>query len=253
VSAESQCRSAFLSHPGAVRQVNEDSFFEAPDLGVWAVADGMGGHEAGQLASTMIVDALDAMSPGSDEALLARVRERLSEINRRLRDLAAERYAGRIVGSTVALLLLDATRAVCLWAGDSRIYRLRDGTFERLTRDHSRTEELIAAGHLDPADANAHPLAHLITRAVGAEERLALEMRDEPLAVGDRFLLCTDGLTRTLDDSELAALLTAGDCETAARALLAASLARQPRDNVTLGIVDVPDAAASDETVRLFR
>lgn len=234
--------SVFVSHPGALRSVNEDSFLEAPDLGVWAVADGMGGHEAGQLASSMIVDALDTMpSAALKHSVQQEVRRQLQAINRRLRDIASQRFPGRIVGSTVAILIIEDGAAVCLWAGDSRIYRLRDGELVRLTRDHSRTEELIAAGQLDPAKANGHPLANVITRAVGAEDQLTLEDRIEGLAPGDRYLLCTDGLNKTIDDPELQHLIASGDCAAATRSILQASLARQPRDNVTLGIIDVAD------------
>ncbi|MBK8209083.1 MAG: serine/threonine-protein phosphatase [Rhodospirillales bacterium] len=245
-------RSAFESHAGAFREINEDPFLEAPDLGIWAVADGMGGHEAGQLASTMVVDALDAMVPaGVNERLSQSVRERLEQLNRRLREIAAKRYAGRIVGSTVAVLVIEGGAAVCLWAGDSRIYRYRRGGFVRLTRDHSRTEEMIASGQIDAFGADDHPLANVITRAVGAEEQLVLEMRIEPVFSGDRFLLCTDGLTRTIEDAELAKLMESEDCVSATQGILKRSLARGPRDNVTVGIVDVScdDTALADASV----
>ena len=245
-------RSAFESHRGAFRAVNEDSFFEAPDLGIWAVADGMGGHEAGQLASTMVVDALDAMVPaGVNEQLSQTARKRLEQINQRLREIAAKRYAGRIVGSTVAVLVIEGGAAVCLWAGDSRIYRYRAGGFVRLTRDHSRTEEMIASGQLDAVSADNHPLANVITRAVGAEDQLVLEMRTEPVLSGDRFLMCTDGLTRTIEDGELATLMQVEDCVMATQGMLEQSLARRPKDNVTIGVVDVlgEDTALADATV----
>ena len=152
-------RSMFVSHRGAVRTTNEDSFLEAPDLGLWVIADGMGGHEAGQVASATIVHALEAMPKlSSGEDTEACVRERIAAANDRLLALSEEIFGGRTIGSTVALLILRPDGATCLWAGDSRIYRLRQGRLQRLTRDHSRTEELIAQGVIAPTQAEGHPL-----------------------------------------------------------------------------------------------
>lgn len=232
--------STFVSHRGAVRAENEDSFLEAPDLGLWAIADGMGGHEAGQMASATVVHALDKMPPtASPAAAEASVRELIDRANERLQALSQQAFGGRIIGSTVAVLILrhDGASCLCLWAGDSRIYRLRHGRLQRLTRDHNRTEELIAEGVIQPAEADSHPLVNVITRAVGARVDVDLDRRTESLEASDRFLLCTDGLYRTVTEDEMAGVLTRSDCQDAANELLALSLSRDPTDNVTLGVV----------------
>lgn len=230
-------RSVFVSHRGALRNTNEDSFLEAPDLGLWAIADGMGGHEAGQMASAMIVHALEQVPPlSSGEGTEACVRERVEAANDRLQVLSREVFGGRTIGSTIAVLILRPEWVCCLWAGDSRIYRLRGGTLQRLTRDHSRTEDLIAQGVIAPEQAESHPQANVITRAVGATSNLVLDSRIEPLDAADRFLLCTDGLYRSVAEHEMASVLTRADWD-AANELLALSLSREPTDNVTLGIV----------------
>lgn len=231
-------RSMFVSHRGAVRTANEDSFLEAPDLGLWAIADGMGGHEAGQVASATIVHALELLPKlASGEGTEACVRERMAAANDRLQELSREAFGGRTIGSTVALLILRPEGATCLWAGDSRIYRLRDGRLQRLTRDHSRTEELIAQGVIEPEEAADHPAVNVITRAVGAMSDLDLERRSEPVEAADRFLLCTDGFYRTVSDDEIAGILGRSDYKQAAKELLALSLSREPADNVTLGVI----------------
>lgn len=233
-------RSTFVTHRGAVRAANEDSFLEAPDLGLWAIADGMGGHEGGQMASATVVHALDKMPPvPSPEAAEASVRELVARANERLQVLSRQAFGGRTIGSTVAVLILrpGGASCLCLWAGDSRIYRLRRGRLERLTRDHNRTEELIEEGVIEPAEADSHPLVNVITRAVGAMADVDLDRRSEPLEAGDRFLLCTDGLYRSVTEEEMEGILIRCDCQSAAEELLALSLSRQPTDNVTLGVV----------------
>jgi serine/threonine protein phosphatase PrpC len=170
-------------------------------------------------------------------------------VNQSLREIARERYAGRIIGSTVAVLIAHDAAATCLWAGDSRIYLHRSGRLQRLTRDHSKVEEMVAEGLLQPAEAEGHRLANVITRAVGAAEELDLDARTEPARIGDRFLLCSDGLTRTMSDDELAGLLTGGSARTATDRILTLCLQRRPTDNVTIGVVDVLDAADVELTI----
>jgi len=232
--------SAFHSDPGPVRPVNEDSWLDASDIGLWVVADGMGGHEAGQMASRMIIDALETVpQPTSRDDLVEAVDRRLVMVNQRLREVAAEAYSGRIVGSTVAVLGAFEREGVCLWAGDSRIYLLRNGHLTQLTRDHSHVEDLIEQGLIARDQARDHRLSNLITRAVGATDELQLELRIEPLQDGDVFLLCTDGLNKVVADNEIRETLSGGDCEEMARALIHLALVRKVSDNVTVGIVHV--------------
>ena len=231
------CTSHFVSHRGSVRSLNEDAYLEAPDLGLWAVADGMGGHEAGNLASRLVIDALDAVQPASAPAdMIAQVKEQMAAANRRIRMLSEQRLQGRLTGSTVVVLILSGQTAACLWAGDSRVYRYRDGTLTRLTRDHSRTEEMIALGLLTTDDEADPRYANIITRAVGTQDVLELETRVEPLAADDVFLLCSDGLNKAVSDADIAMMIGAG-WSAAASGLVDLALSHAARDNVTVGLV----------------
>lgn len=231
------CTSHFVSHRGTVRSLNEDAYLEAPDLGLWAVADGMGGHEAGNLASRLVIDALDAAQPASSpETMIAQVQEQMAAANRHIRSLSEHRLQGRLTGSTVAVLILSGETAVCLWAGDSRVYRYRDGALTRLTRDHSRTEEMIALGLLTTDDEADPRYANIITRAVGTEEHLELDSRVERVAGGDLFLLCSDGLNKVVSDDEIGTMIASG-WSTAATGLVDLALKRAATDNVTVGVV----------------
>jgi protein phosphatase len=235
-------RSVGLSHVGRVRRLNEDAWLARPDLGLWAVADGMGGHSKGDLASRTIVEALDQLPPPADAAShLRAVETALAEVHAALHHLA--RDTGDICGSTVAVLLAFERRFAVLWAGDSRVYRRRAGRFERLTRDHSLVEEMVESGLLSPEAARIHPWRSRITRAVGIEGPLALERRQGELAAGDLYLLCSDGLTEHLDDAEIGALLAGCLPEAAARALVEATLAAGASDNVTVVLVAVEASA----------
>lgn len=192
---------------GATREVNEDASLERADVGLWAVADGMGGHRDGALASTMVIEALESVRPPSRlSAFVERVEERLLVVNTRLRELAAREHTA-IIGTTVAVLLMGEDHCACLWAGDSRIYRYRDHRLERLTHDHALADELVERGVLTHEQAAYHPQGRLLTRAVGALDRLCLDVDVHPVQPEDMYLLCTDGLCRELDDSRLAALV----------------------------------------------
>ena len=220
-----------MTHPGAVRPRNEDAMVDRTDLGIWAVADGAGGHGAGDVASAAIAEALEALPPTLSAAeLLAQVRLRLSAVHADLQARAAAAGPGRIMASTVVLLLVRGGHFACLWAGDSRAYRLRDGQLERLTRDHSVVQELVDQGLLDAEAAEQHPQANVITRAIGAHGELELDKVSARVAPGDVFLLCSDGLFKALAEAEIGALMAAGG---GPEALIEAALARGARDNVT--------------------
>ena len=170
------CTSTARTDVGMVRQHNEDAFLARPDLGIWAVADGMGGHSAGDLASEMIVGRLGELHYQPRLGLAVdEVETVLEEINSTLRSLAISRAAATI-GSTVVTLLIRGAHAVCLWAGDSRLYRLRDAQLEQLTQDHTLVADLVARGALGAEQAANHPQSNLVTRAVGAVEGLKLDL-----------------------------------------------------------------------------
>ncbi|MEE3500632.1 protein phosphatase 2C domain-containing protein [Acidiphilium acidophilum] len=222
------------THVGAVRKHNEDAYLCRPDLGVWAVADGAGGHQSGELASGMIMAALDRLEPGLTAAeLLPRIRTAIEATHRDLVHEAAQRGAGAVIASTVVILILRDTHFACLWAGDSRAYLLRDGELTRLTRDHSLVQELLDEGRITEAAAETHPQANVITRAIGADTTLELDKAIGDFLPGDRFLLCSDGLSKTLPEPEIAALLATPEGVPPPELLIAATLARHGNDNVT--------------------
>ncbi len=229
--------SASRTHVGTVRKLNEDSVLERPDRGLWAVADGMGGHAAGDFASAAVVNALNGITaPASLGALVGEVRQQLQAVNHSLSEEARQR-GQEMIGSTVVVLLLFGAHAVVLWAGDSRAYLYREGELEALTRDHSQVEEFVSLGLITREQAEGHPASNIITRAVGVAGRLELDSEMFEIAAGDTVLLCSDGLYRELDSGDIRTCLAMDDCQQACDALLETALARGARDNVSVVLV----------------
>lgn len=234
-------RSCHASERGTRHRHNEDRFVDRPDLGVWAVADGAGGHAAGELASGLVAAALEAIPAGLNaQAVLAQIRGRIGAVHADVLAEAAGRGADVTIASTAVILCVRDEHFVCLWAGDSRAYRLARGELQQITRDHSLVQELVDAGEITREQAEKHPNANVITRAVGASgEVLELDMVTGAVRDGDRFLLCTDGLSKAVDDAALAGILRADGPHRAADRLLAAALAHKARDNVTAVVLEV--------------
>lgn len=225
---------------GLRRKINEDAVLVRTPRGLWAVADGMGGHEAGEVASAMVTEALSRLHPVENlENFVGEAVTALGEVNHRLIELARSDWGGRTVGSTIVGLAIRNREYRCFWAGDSRAYRLRGGQIVQLSRDHSLVQDLVAAGMLDAEEAPHHPQANVITRAVGVTEALKVDTAGGEARPGDMFLLASDGLTRVVDDDELAAELTKGPPAEAADRLIATVLERGAPDNVSLIIVSV--------------
>ncbi len=228
--------SVALSHVGNIRKLNEDACLERPDVGLWIVADGMGGHSSGDYASTMIVDAFRTIT--LPEKLAARVdliEDGLLEVNRNLREEALRRGADTTIGSTVVLLLAYEYQVILLWAGDSRAYCFREGQLSRLTQDHTQVEELVEEGVLLRDDAENHPSANVVTRAVGAMDELYIDLDNHDIEPGDIYLLCSDGLNKELQEHEIETFLSQADsAKEAGQLLLHEVLRRGARDNVTL-------------------
>lgn len=255
-----------LTDAGMRRQANEDSFCARPDLGLFVVADGLGGHPGGQLASRVVVEAIEATIAGTlDPADVARYGIQPStDIERRTRDAfhvayqrltliageAAELYG---MATTVAAVLVDILHrdpasdtcpAVVAHVGDSRVYRLHAGRFERMTDDHSWVQEQVKAGLLEREAARQHPWRSLITRAVSSsEEEVEPEVGRVTLGAGDRLLICSDGLSSVLTDDQMAAVLrqpgSANAEETICQSLVhMANLAGGP-DNITVIVVSL--------------
>ncbi len=231
--------SAGATDQGRVRQVNQDAFLDRPDLGLWAVADGMGGHRSGGLASRLIVEQLGLMARPS---LLGRGVERASEIladvNHRLVEEAALLH-GDIIGSTVVAMVAVGDHCAILWAGDSRAYRLRGGELAQLTLDHTQVREMVEQGMLSPELASGHPLSNVLLRAVGGDIDLEVDRRVDALRDGDRYLLCSDGLDKEIPPERIARILAASERPAeAAQALVQAACEAGGRDNVTTLVVD---------------
>ena len=232
-----------LTHVGLVRERNEDAFLERPDIGLWAVADGMGGHDQGDFASAHALAGLAQLRRPEDlEDLVDQVKTKLLLADRALRARARTLYAGAVIASTVVTLLALGEEYACIWAGDSRLYQHRDGELRQLSTDHSRVQELVDAGLLTADMADAHPEAHIVTQAIGAG-RLTFGTRVGLIHPGDRFLLCSDGLTNMAADAEIAARLADAAPRAAAERLRDLVLSRGAIDNFTIVIVAIEAAA----------
>ena len=241
-------RSGAATHVGRVRDHNEDAVL-ARGM-VFAVADGMGGHAAGEVASRIVVDALDALveqPPTSPDD----VADLLRDANRRILDSQADRPEQRGMGTTVAgLTVVDAggrEHWVVFNIGDSRVYRLADNRMSLVTRDHSEVRELMDAGLIDANEAARHPLRNVITRSLGSDPAPSPDVWVLPPTPGERFVICSDGLSNELDDREI--MLVArkyADPQIAADQLVAAAVRAGGRDNVSVVVVAV-DAGADDD------
>lgn len=226
--------SAALTDMGKVRSHNEDAYVDRPDIGLWAVADGVGGLAAGDAASRSVVEALQGVPPqGSLQERLNHSRERLTSLNATLVQAAHHPSAPVNSASTVVVLMAGATECCWFWAGDSRLYRLRDGQLERLSRDHSAVQEMVDRGELLPEQAEGHPRSNVITRAVGGADTLEVETRFGELRSGDRFLLCSDGVHGAIGEAPLRAALGRDTPQGCVRELLDAVLSTEARDNAT--------------------
>src|SRR5215210_2716126 len=220
-----------LTDVGRQRQSNEDSFVEAPP--VFAVADGMGGARAGEVASRMAVEAF-AEAPGEGAEPEAQLVAIARAANRRIYELARsdDAYAG--MGTTLTAVMVSGHEVTVGHVGDSRLYRLRDGGLERLTDDHSLVEEYVRAGRLAPEEAESHPQKSIITRALGVEADVEVDTLTCDASDGDVYLICSDGLTGMVAEDDVAAILRGRESlQQAARALVDAANQAGGRDNIT--------------------
>ena len=231
-------QSTARSHIGSVRLVNEDRILNANDRQLWAVADGMGGHAMGDVAADIVVDALAHLAHDDRPISLQAVESTLASANARILDL---NKSGRQSGSTVAGLFLVDQRATIFWAGDSRVYRRRDGAVSLLTHDHRLVQEMIDAGVIDAMQARTHPNATVITRAIGACPVLELATRVEEVCAGDVYLICSDGLSDLLERRQLTDALS--EISAAADKLLHLALSAGGTDNISLVIISIPHGA----------
>ena len=236
----SQTASAFetgaVSHVGRIRSANEDNLVVRPEFGIWAVADGMGGHENGALASATVAAAIESIGKTqSAPDLLARLENGVLDANATLRRHIAEGN-GAAMGSTLAVLLVHERHFACVWCGDSRIYLIRAGQILQISRDHTEVQELVERGVMTAAEARLSPRRHVITRAIGVHDVPELDLDSGEIEDGDVFVLCSDGLTEHVAEAEILAAEERG-AQQACNALLQLTLQRGARDNVTVIIM----------------
>lgn len=238
VAAPFYWRSGAQTDSGRTRSVNQDAYLDRPDIGLWAVADGMGGHRSGSLASQWLVEGLGSLALNQRLGIaVEEICAAIHDINQRL-IAEASAQGGDIIGSTLVVILAIGDHCAILWAGDSRAYRLRHRELRQITVDHTQVQEMIAHGLLTPQQAELHPLANVLVRAVGGDDALELDCRLEALCDRDRYLLCSDGLVKELPAVQIMALLEHEEPGTAACALVQAACDAGGRDNVTALVVD---------------
>ncbi|MGH7226140.1 MAG: PP2C family protein-serine/threonine phosphatase, partial [Gemmataceae bacterium] len=185
--------------------------------------------------------------PVSAASFLTEVREQLLAVNHLLRLEATKIGPDRVVASTVVVLLIHGEHFACAWAGDSRLYRLRNNVLHRISTDHSAVQDLIDRGLIDVTQADNHPDANVLTRAVGAADELNLDLRQDQILLGDTFLLCSDGLTKMASDQEIEAQLQNHTPKDAVAQLMECALSRGAIDNVTVVVIQIVTADDANE------
>jgi serine/threonine protein phosphatase PrpC len=233
------------THVGLVRSVNEDNLAVLPQSGLWCVADGVGGLDCGSLASSIVAEALSRVHAQVDLPALERaVRGGVEDANRHVRDVIAERD-GQMMGSTIATLMIHGGCFAALWSGDSRIYRICDGSIIQVTRDHTEARELIESGLLTVEQAKVWPRRNVITQAIGVSDDVTFDIERGDAAAGDRFVLCSDGLTNHVSDEEIRDAVLRATPQTACDDLIRKTLERGATDNVTVIVVHVKATTAA--------
>ncbi|QDY70914.1 PP2C family protein-serine/threonine phosphatase [Qingshengfaniella alkalisoli] len=234
----SKLRYNATTHTGRVRSVNEDSILALPDHNIWVVSDGMGGHEAGDFASRAVADAVATANYNDDPGEnLREVRAAITRANTLIWREAARREG--TVGATVVALIVTDGHFAAFWAGDSRLYRMRDDAVELLTSDHSVVAAFVEGGQMSWDEAEKLPQSNAITRAVGVAEELELDKIRGDAKPGDRFLLCSDGLNKYADFATLTQVLSREPIETVTSTLVQIALDGGGADNISAIVVDV--------------
>jgi serine/threonine protein phosphatase PrpC len=230
--------SALDTNVGKVREINEDSILALPQAHLWAVADGMGGYEAGNVASNMVVTCLEDLQTFETlNEVVNEVEDRLLDVNHRILEYADIMLEGRTLGSTIVSLIIQGRVGVCIWAGDSRLYRFRNRQLIQLSQDHSQVQEQIQQGYLTPDEAENHPDSNIITRAVGAQHELYLDINVFSTQLGDIFLLCSDGLYNMVSLQAITETLLQYPLEEAVESLIEQALENGADDNVSVILV----------------
>ncbi len=238
---------AGLSDPGRRRRRNEDSFVVEPPL--FVVADGMGGAQAGEVASRLAASAFREFHEADDLEAAERVTAIVQEANRRIYDRASEDRSASGMGTTVTAALVEEGRITIGHVGDSRAYRIRNGELEQLTDDHSLVADLVRGGRLSPEEADTHPQRSVITRALGTDREVDVDTFTVDAEAGDVFLLCSDGLTSMVADEEILRIVSESpSLDGAAAELVKAANRSGGEDNITVVLFRV-DGAVEETAV----
>lgn len=228
-----------VTHVGRVRKINEDSILALPDQGIWVVADGMGGHAAGDFASQTVVETVAALPHNLPPADRMRSLRGAIQTAHDAIQIEADRKGGVTIGAAVVAFMIADGHFVAFWAGDSRLYLYRDGVIDLLTSDHSVVAEFVKSGQMTWDEAEMHPQSNAITHAVGVGDAPGLEKIRGVVRSGDRFLLCSDGLNKYAGFETLRASLENAPIETVTDKLLQIALDGGGKDNISVIVVDV--------------
>jgi serine/threonine protein phosphatase PrpC len=267
MSPAGKLTTALRSDKGRVREINEDAVAEAPELGLVVLADGMGGHNAGEVASALavntILDSVRAGWPyrselppdaagGAEGALLRRAVEVAHAAIREMAD-SQPQYEG--MGTTVVTCLLHDGRAIVAHVGDSRLYRLRGGELRQITRDHSLVEDLIAKGFYSREEARQNVRRNILTRALGSGDSVTVDLHAEPAEVGDVYLLCSDGLTEMVNDEQIRLTLQkfSANLDHSADQLVTLANEHGGKDNVSVALVRVEQPFAGKSLYQVLK
>lgn len=227
--------SCAVTHTGYSRKHNEDSILDHREQGLWVVADGMGGHWGGDLASQTIVDSMVDFNRQQDLSdNVADLELRLKDANRTCMRKGAKAGKKRVMGSTAAVLFAHDPFCFFIWVGDSRVYRRRGGKTEQMTHDHSLVQEMVDQGKITQDEAEKHPSGNVITRAVGVGHQLQIDLEFAASEPGDTYLLCSDGLYRHVSDAEIGEHLRLPNINDAISKLLSLALQRGGSDNISI-------------------
>ncbi len=236
-------RYGLTTHKGNVRDLNEDASVARPEMGLWLVADGMGGHERGEFASAIVAQTVSEEVSAGQNLVQAIETAHLR--------IQSEKAPAADMGSTVVALKLNGNNYEIAWVGDSRGYIFTGNRLRQLTKDHSYVQELIDAGALEEEAAKTHPRRNVITRSVGStiNKLLEVELITGQLFPNDKILLCSDGLTHELTDDEISSVLgRVGNTQDLTEKLVGAALGKGGTDNITVVVVSSPEAVDGDES-----
>lgn len=233
------------TNTGQIRKINQDAYTNIPEKQLWAVADGMGGHKSGELASQAIVSALNKLETAKNIGVtVKRVYLELEKVNQSLIEMAYDTSDDEIIGSTAVILIARDRHCVYLWSGDSRVYLFRKGHLKQISHDHSNINMLMENG-VSPEEAETYPYAQSLTHAIGAETSLYLDAQMQEVKYNDIFLLCSDGLNKEVTDTEIENMLRTVSIEQLVPKLIELTLQRGARDNVTIVLAKATRADSS--------